>query len=114
MGKAARLEGYDIRREALEADYRVALIAALRSAAAGSWGLFGHNDDRHARAKIAPVIAHLTDIAETIDDLRDKLNLPAFALHQSFLAARGPVASSAPGEPKQARAWLDLLEPPPA
>jgi len=32
-----------------------------------------------------------------------------FALHQEFLAARGPVKSSAVGEPRMARAWLERL-----
>ncbi len=32
-----------------------------------------------------------------------------FALHGEFIADRGPVKSSAVGEPKQARAWLERL-----
>ena len=35
--------------------------------------------------------------------------LEPFALHEEFEASRGPVASTAPGEPKQAKAWLARL-----
>jgi len=42
--------------------------------------------------------------------MRDDLGLTPFALHEEFEASRGPVSSNAPGEPKQARAWLDRLE----
>jgi len=38
------------------------------------------------------------------------LSIEPFALHQEFLAARGPVKAHAVGEPKQAQAWLDRLE----
>ena len=113
VAKAARLEAFDIRREALEAEYREALVDALQSAAAGTWGLFDHNQDRRTREKLAPVIANLEDLAQSIDGLRDKLGLAGFALHEEFLAARGPVASSALGEPRQARVWLDRLGVPP-
>jgi hypothetical protein len=109
MAKADRLERLDVRREEMESDYRAALIAALQTTAAGAWGLFDHNKDKAARAKIAPVLANLCDMAEDIDDLRGQLGLEPFALHGEFMAARGPVPSSAVGEPKQARAWLDRL-----
>ena len=61
------------------------------------------------RAKIAPVIENLSDLAATIDNLREQLSLNPFELHQEFLASRGPVASSAVGEPKQAQAWIQEL-----
>lgn len=109
MAKADRLERMDIRREALEAEYLDALIAALEKTAGGVWGLFDHMNDRAARAKIAPVIENLTELGETIDGLRDQLGMEPFALHQEFLTSRGPVPSFAVGEPKQARAWLDRL-----
>ncbi len=92
-----------------EAEYRTALIAALRATAGGRWGLFGHNSDRYSRAAIAPVIAELAEIGEDIDAMRDRLGLPPFALHREFLASRGPVGPQAVGEPKQAQAWLDRL-----
>lgn len=109
MAKADRLERLDVRRTELEADYRDALIAALRVTAAGTWGLFDHNKHKQARAKAAPVIAHLDDLAGTIDAMREQLGLESFALHAQFMTSRGPVASSAVGESKQAKAWLERL-----
>jgi hypothetical protein len=109
MAKADRLERLDERRIELEAEYRAALIAALEKTAAGSWGLFDHKPDRVARAAIAPTIANLDDLGQAIDGMRGQLGLEIFALHQEFLASRGPVSPSAVGEPKQARAWLDRL-----
>ena len=101
----------DDSRIALEADYRVALIGALRQTASGTWGLFGHNPkDRAAEARAAPVIAGLVETGAAVDAARETLDMEPFDLHRQFLAARGPVESSAVGEPKQARAWLDRLE----
>jgi len=109
MAKADRLARLDDRRIELEAEYREALIDALRVTAAGKWGLFDHNGDRWSRTAIAPVIDHLAEIGETIDKARAQLAMPPFALQQEFLAARGRVSPQAPGEPKQAQAWLDRL-----
>lgn len=109
MAKVDRLERLDTRRVELEAEYYEALIDALRKTAAGSWGLFDHRPDRQARAKIAPVVDGLCALGEGIDAMRAQLGLDPFALHRDFLASRGPVASSAAGEPKQARAWLGRL-----
>lgn len=109
MAKAQRLERLDILRAELEAEYKDALVAALQKAAAGSWGLFAHNNDRAARAKWEPIVTDLCDRGRDIDDMREQLNLEPFVLHAEFEAARGPVSSNAPGEPKQAQAWLDRL-----
>lgn len=106
MAKADRLERLDERRIELEAEYRSALVEALKVTASGVWGLFGHNKDRWADQRAAPTIANLEEIAEAIDKMRDQLDLAPFDLHQEFLASRGPVASNAVGEPKQAQAWL--------
>lgn len=116
MAKADRLERLDNRRVELEAEYRAALIAALERTASGKWGLFDHQQDRSARAAVRPTLDHLAELGEEIDDARERLGLPPFALQQQFLAARGPVSSSAVGEPKQAQAWLERLaaEEPPA
>lgn len=112
MARADRLERADRLREALEGEYRQHLIVALQNAAAGHWGLFDHQQDRHARARIAPVIERLTDLAAEIDEQRDVLGLEPFALHLEFLASRGPVRSNEVGEPKQARAWLERMGEP--
>ncbi|MDR7154563.1 hypothetical protein J2W40_001375 [Sphingobium xenophagum] len=109
MAKADRLERLDVRREELEQAYRAALISALQTTASGKWGLFDHQKDKTARAKTAPILAELSDTADEIDELRTTLGLEPFALHQEFVAARGPVSSDAVGEPKQARAWLERL-----
>lgn len=110
MAKADRLARLDERRIELEAEYLVTLKAALERTAGGVWGLFGHNDDRHMRAKAAPDLEALIELAEAIGDARERLSLEPFALHREFLAARGkPRSPSAVGEPKQARAWLERL-----
>ena len=90
-------------------DYEAALLDALRTAAAGKWGLFDHNGDRFTRAAIAPTINELQEMGEEIDRAREILFMPPFELHEQFLASRGPVGPQAVGEPKQARAWLDRL-----
>lgn len=113
MAKADRLERLDNRRAELEEEYLQALVAALQQSAAGSWGLFSHNPkDRAAMAKWAGPVEELCDLGQAIGRMREDLGLEPFALHQEFEAARGPVASTAPGEPKQARAWLDRLGAP--
>jgi hypothetical protein len=109
MARADRLERLDARRVELETEYNEALIAALRKTAGGTWGLFGHRKDRQAEAKIAPVIQELTEMGEAIGEMRAQLGIEPFALHRDFAASRGPVASSAAGEPKQAQAWLARL-----
>ena len=109
MARADRLERQETRRIDLEAEYTEALIAALQTAAAGSWGLFGHNRDRAADARVAPILENLNEIDAAIDAAREQLGIEPFTLHRELLAARGPVASSAMGEPKQAKAWLEKL-----
>lgn len=109
MAKADRLARLDDLRLEQESEYRTALIEALQRTAAGKWGLFDHNGDRTMRKAVAPVIANLAELGDTIDAMRDQLGLEPFELQQQFLAARGPVSSQAVGEPKQAQAWLDRL-----
>ncbi len=109
MARADRLARLDVRRLELEGDYREALVAALRQAAAGAVGLFDHQRDKRARAAIAPTIDALAELGGEIDAMRDQLGLPPFALQQDFLAARGPVGAQAVGERRQAQAWLDRL-----
>jgi hypothetical protein len=112
MAKADRLERLDTRRAQVETEYLEALVSALRKAAAGSWGLFGHNPDRHAVAKWAPIVEELCDMGHEIDEMRGDLGMEPFPLHQEFEESRGPVPPTAPGEPKQAMAWLNRLGKP--
>ena len=109
MARADRLERLDRKRSDLETDYTAALVEALERTVAGSWGLFDHRQDRNDRARIAPVIAQLSELAEAIDDARAGLAMEPFTLHAEFLAERGPPGAEAVGEPKQARAFLTRL-----
>jgi hypothetical protein len=109
MARADRLERLDRLRVTLEEEYLAALKSALQRCAAGSWGLFDHQQNAAPRAVWAPVVENLCDLGQEIDKLREKLSLEPFALHQEFEASRGPVPSTAVGEPKQARAWLERL-----
>jgi hypothetical protein len=109
MAKADRLERLDLRRTELELEYLDALVAALDETAAGAWGFFGHTKDQWAAKKWAPTIKNLCDLGDEIDNMRERLGITAFALHADFEASRGPVPPNAPGEPKQAAAWLERL-----
>ena len=71
--------------------------------------MFGHRQDRSSLVKWAPVVEELCDMGQAIDKMRADLGMEPFPLHRQFEASRGPVASTAPGEPKQAREWLDRL-----
>ena len=109
MAKADRLERLDAQRVRLETEYEEALVAALHKCAAGSWGLFEHTQNRLFRENWKLIVAELCDLGQEIDQMRDTLGLGPFTLHQEFEASRGPVPSNAPGEPKQAKAWLERL-----
>ncbi|WP_404366823.1 hypothetical protein AB5I39_11590 [Sphingomonas sp. MMS24-J45] len=110
MAKADRLARLDDRRVEMEAEYEALLVAALRQTAAKRLLLFGHQQERTTMARAAPVVAEITTLGEEIDDLRAQLAIGPFALHQEFVASRGPVSAHAVGEPKQAQAWLDRLD----
>jgi hypothetical protein len=58
---------------------------------------------------VAPVIDALRELGEAIDAIRGQLMLEPFTLHRDFFDARGRVAPSAVGEPRQAKQWLDRL-----
>jgi len=105
MTKSERLTA---RIETLEREYRSLLTQALTDCAAGRWGLFGHNE--HLSGQDTPAeLARLQDLARTIDQQRARTGEPPFALHQTFEIDRGPADPNAPGEPKQAQAWLQRL-----
>ena len=109
MAKIDRLGRLDAQRIEMEAEYRVALIAALTRTAAGHWGLFDHHDDRRTRAVLAPTFDLLCETGDAINRARERLSMAPFELHREFLASRGRPSPSAPGEPKQAQQWLDRL-----
>ena len=109
MARIDRLERLDQRRADLEVEYREMLIAALERTAAGKPGLFNHRADKRERAAVAPAIDELRELGDAIDGLRAQLMIEPFALHRDFFDARGPVAPSAVGEPRQAKLWLERL-----
>ena len=109
MSKADRLERLDAQRLDDEAQFAELLLAALRDAARGSWGLFAHKPDKFTRQQWDPRVAELIELGDQIGAMRATLGLEPSALVAEFLASRGPVPSTAPGEPKQAKAWLDRL-----
>ena len=109
MAKIDRLERLDQRRADLEVEYRTLLIGALERTAAGKPGLFNHRADKRERAAVAPVIDELRELGDSIDAIRDQLMMDPFVLHRDFFDARGRVAPSAAGEPRQAKQWLDRL-----
>ena len=109
MSKADRLERLDAQRLDDEARFSELLLAALRDAARGSWGLFAHKPDKFTRKQWDPRVAELIELGEQINAERAALGLEPFALLAEFQGSRGPVPSNAPGEPKQAKAWLERL-----
>ncbi|MFM5954528.1 MAG: hypothetical protein ACKOPE_09545 [Novosphingobium sp.] len=109
MSRADRLERLDAQRLDLEAGFERLLVDALRRAAKGSWGLFAHTSDKWSRKTWEPTVTELGELGDQIDQMRASLSLDPFPLYAEFLASRGPVASNAPGEPKQAKAWLERL-----
>lgn len=105
MDKSARLVE---KLEGMEREYRAVLTRALTDCAAGCWGIFGQNEPLRGNENPAR-LDELRDLAGAIDRLRARLGDAPFPLHQEFEAARGPVDPNAPGEPKQAKAWLKTL-----
>ena len=89
----------------LEGEYRAILRKALTDCANGRWGLFGHNEHLDGSATPSQV-GELRKLAQTINQLRLRIGQGQFPLHEEFEAARGPADANAPGEPKQAQAWL--------
>jgi hypothetical protein len=103
-----KMERLSQRLHDLELEYRAVLTKALSACAGGRWGLFGHNEHLHSLGAPAE-LGELRALAETIDRVRVRLGEAPFALHAEFEAARGRADANAPGEPKQAQAWLQRL-----
>jgi hypothetical protein len=94
--------------QSLEREYRTALIDALSECADGRWGLFGHNEHLGPYWNSAK-LDELRGLARAINNRRERLGEPFFALHEEFEAARGQAGPNDPGEPKVAEAWLRRL-----
>lgn len=103
-----KIERVSLQLADLEREYQADLINALTDCAGGRWGLFGHNEHLHASG-IPGEVAELRDLAQAINRLRSRLGLGPFPLNEELEAARGRVDANAPGEPKQAEAWLRRL-----
>jgi hypothetical protein len=109
-----RREGLERELELAEAEYEECLVGALRTCAAGRWGLFGVNDVAAVREYSRLLSNDANDLrskGEAIADLRERLgNSEPFALHERYLefrkSARDP---DSPGEPKIAVAFLEQL-----
>lgn len=107
------------RLEALEAQYRLQLIAALERCANGEWGFFGQNDraiaqmSPRASARLGrPHIQELLELGTEIESLRRKVGFrEPFDLHDRLMRLRSTMAADSPGEPKIARQWLHEMGP---
>jgi hypothetical protein len=100
--------------ERAEADYEERLIGALRTCAAGHWGLFGVNDAAAVRQYsrvLSKDAKDLRDRGEAIADLRARLGYAEpFALHERYREVRKNARdTNSPGEPKLAVAFLEQL-----
>ncbi len=104
MGKDQRLSQ---QLKGLEREYQSVLEKALADCADGRWGLFGHNE--HLQSPPPAELSDLDALAQAVNRLRARMGEASFPLHEEFQAARGRADANAPGEPKQARAWLDRL-----
>ncbi len=104
----AKSDRHTHRLEELEESYRSILIKALTDCAGGRWGLFGQNEHLWSREK-PEELEELRELARSIDRIRASIGEEPFELHRKFEAARGRAGANDPGEPRLARAWLQLL-----
>ena len=104
----AKTERFAQQLHEMEREYQKVLRRALTNCASGRWGLFGHNE--HLRASGAPPeLGELRELAEGINRIRARFGEVSYPLHEELEAARGRAGPNAPGEPRQARAWLERL-----
>jgi hypothetical protein len=104
--------------EHLEARFRERLMIALRTCAAGQWGLFGQNDAAYKRAygrnavrHIPAEVGELLELGDEIDALRSSLGFPdGNALYARLTWYRKLPAANAAVEPRLARQFLAELE----
>jgi hypothetical protein len=104
--------------EHLEARFRERLMIALRTCAAGRWGLFGQNDaaikrapGRYAARLIPAEVGELLELGDEIDALRSSLGFPdGNALYARLTSYRKLPPANAAAEPRLARQFLAELE----
>jgi hypothetical protein len=93
-------------------------MASLRKCAAGTWGLFGQNDDSYAAAFGTKSLDHfvsndvreLVEMVGQIETIRARLGYAEpHPLCQRFKAYRALRGQNVPGEPKLAKAFFDEI-----
>jgi hypothetical protein len=95
--------------EIAESDYRDQLIAALKRAAAGHYGLFGSSKLTEKADRATAV--ELLEAGEYIKEIREKLGITdAFQLHERFVAVRRAWSERRAEEPKVAVQFLTDIE----
>jgi hypothetical protein len=110
VSRASRLEKRLRSLATLEAAYEALLLAELRTCAAGTWGLFGQNDEVLERNGLVRYLSsearELLDLGATIARERASLVLDEYDLHARFMFYRSLPREQLLGEPKLA---LQLL-----
>jgi hypothetical protein len=117
MSRATRREKAESELEHLEARFRERLEHALRSCAAGHWGLFGQNDaasnsafGRNEFRLRTSEAGELLALGAEIDALRSSLGFTdGNALYARLKAYRRLRTENAPGEPRLAQQFLAEL-----
>jgi hypothetical protein len=114
VSRSTRRDKAEGELEHLEARFRQRLMIALRTCAAGQWGLFGQNDAAYKRAfgrnavrAIPPEVGELLALGDEIDALRASLGfLGGDALYARLKTYRKLPAANAAAEPRLARQFL--------
>ncbi|HEY6234442.1 MAG TPA: hypothetical protein VIW69_04950 [Candidatus Elarobacter sp.] len=118
MSRSTRRDKAEGELEHLEARFRERLNLALRTCAAGQWGLFGQNDAAYKRAfgrnavRVIPAeVGQLLELGDEIDALRSSLGFSGGnALYARLKSYRKLPAGNASTEPRLARQLLAELE----
>lgn len=108
MGRSGRLARLEAELATREAAFRTRLTAALVSCAQGQWGLFRQNGTAADKFLSKDVLGLLAE-GDRIDALRARLGMPANALHAQLLAYRSHRGANAPGEPRLAVSFLEVI-----
>lgn len=102
------------RLELLEAEFRDKLIASLKMAAQGEWGLFATGRDLVAQERFerwyGTANSELSELGDAIVELRGSLGMEAeFPLCDRFRQFCSLTGSNDVGEPKRAKQFLREL-----